>query len=391
MDPIIVLGCSGRSTASTLKDSMWSDISKMLRGATEGTQEERLFSGCALCVRTLDEEIFVTAQGMAERAPAPRMATVNTVWDLASLTKVLCTAPLILKWYAQGKISPDLEIASVLPHAPRGITVAHCLSHSSGYPAWRPFYAAHIEDLLEWDTGICRKDILHRAVSSKAESQPMVQHKYSDIGFLALCAVIEEMSGLPLDEVWRNTLPTAATRGLTWGHPTAAATEQCPVRQHMVTGEVHDLNAAAMGNVSSHAGLFGDVRSVAEAACWPLAGWHGRHPDLPAAAVHHFWTTRGAGTHCLGWDTPSPLGSSASDLWPRDGVGHLGFTGCSIWIAPSQKLVAVFLSNRIHPIVEGGSIPNAPIHPRYRAFKAFRPMLHRKIFQAIQSLPASRA
>jgi len=195
---------------------------------------------------------------------------------------------------------------------------------------------------------------------------------------------LEKHYSAPLEQIWKEELPVEATHGLMWGATEAAATEDCPIRKRMVVGEVHDLNAASMGGVSGHAGLFGDVRSVAAAATWPLRAYHGEIKDLSKDHISDFWKYRGAGTHCLGWDTPSVHGSSASDLWPKYGVGHLGFTGCSLWIAIEEKICVTFLSNRVHPLVEGGSTPFAPLHPRYKAFKEFRPKLHHHIWTALQ-------
>lgn len=361
---------------------MWSPIEDLLTEA----KTNKLFSGCALSIRTLDEELFVTSTGLSELRPNRRIATSDTIWDLASLTKVLCTSHLLLRWAASGKIHVNMPISDVLPEVPKEITIADCLSHSSGYGAWRPFYASHTRKLERWKKGDCRDEILQTVIKSRPESMPMIQHKYSDIGFLILCAFIERMSGLRIDKVWRRDLPVTATRGLYWGNAQAAATEDCPVRNRVVVGEVHDLNAAAMGGVSTHAGLFGSVRSVANAAIWPLRAWYNQDPTIPKTLVEEFWTYRGAGTHCLGWDTPSPLHSSASELWPKDGIGHLGFTGCSFWLSPSLKLAVCFLSNRVHPIVEGGSIPNAPQHPRLKAFKQMRQELHRRIITIFKRL-----
>ena len=229
-------------------------------------------------------------------------------------------------------------------------------------------------------------DVYRRALSAGIEAMPMTQHRSSDIGYIILAAVLEEHYGAPFEQIWREQLPVEATHGLMWGAQNAAATENCPIRKRVVIGEVHDLNAASMGGVSGHAGLFGDVRSVAAAATWPLRAYHGQIRDISKDVITNFWKYRGAGTHCLGWDTPSVHGSSASDLWPKYGVGHLGFTGCSLWIAVEEKICVTFLSNRVHPLVEGGSTPFAPLHPRYKAFKEFRPKLHHHIWTTLQKM-----
>ena len=189
-------------------------------------------------------------------------------------------------------------------------------------------------------------------------------------------------------QLWNEYLPARAKTGLSWGCESemTAATENCPVRQRVVVGEVHDLNAAAMGGISTHAGLFGTADDACRAALWPIANLYGSSGDLRSDTIKAFWKTDIPGRHCLGWDTPSPKGSSASSYWPVSGRGHLGFTGCSIWLAPSHRIAVTFCSNRIHPIVEGGAKPSTIKHPRLLAFKAFRPKLHHLVLKSLNRI-----
>lgn len=359
---------------------MWNEVEQLLY---EGV-EQNLFSGCALCIRTVDEELYVGARGMEQRTPKQHRATIDSIWDIASITKVLCTAHLFLNAASKGHILPSTDLRHYFPDAAPDIKIEHILSHSAGYPAWRPFYSAYIKDLSQWSSGIHKKDIFRRALATSIEAMPLAQHRYSDIGFIILSAVLEKHYGQPLQQVWEEQLPVEATHGLSWGATHAAATEDCPVRKNVVVGSVHDLNAASMGGVSGHAGLFGDVRSVAAASNWPLRVMHNQIGDLDKSLIEHFWKYRGAGSHCLGWDTPSLVGSSASELWPSYAVGHLGFTGCSVWLAIKEGLTVCFLSNRVHPLIEGGAVPFAPPHPRLLAYKKFRPELHRRIWKTLE-------
>ena len=359
---------------------MWNEVEQLLYDGVENN----LFAGCALCIRNVDEEIYVAARGMEQRRPEQIRATTETIWDIASITKVLCTAHVYLQAASQKEILPETALQYYFPEAPPDIKIEHILSHSAGFPAWRPFYSAYLKSISEWKTGIHKTDIFRRAIATNIEAMPLAQHTYSDVGFIILAALLERHYAAPLDTIWANELPVEATHGLLWGSTLAAATEDCPIRKRVVVGEVHDLNAASMGGVSGHAGLFGDVRSVAAAANWPLRSFHGQITDLNKETISHFWRYRGAGSHCLGWDTPSAMGSSASEMWPSFAVGHLGFTGCSVWIAIEEGITVTFLSNRVHPIIEGGAVPYAPPHPRYVAFKQFRPELHRRIWTALR-------
>lgn len=361
---------------------MWSNVEGCLREAIE----QDLFPGCALSIRHQNKEVFLWGIGRSEIYPDEREATEHTIWDLASLTKILCTAPLYLKWVNDGIIDLDEELSSLIPEVPKGVTVRNCLSHSSGYPNWRPLYASVLAEKDSWEKGAVRKKIIQMALKTRLATEPNFEYQYSDLGFIALCAYAEAKFGKQIHILWQKYLPKEARQGLYWGHPNAAATEDCPIRKRVIIGEVHDLNAAAMAGKSSHAGLFGSVSALTAAAYWPLFGYHGVSDDLSRNIVRYFWENKGAGSHCLGWDTPSSSGSSASDAWPRNGVGHLGFTGTSLWIAPDLDLVVGFASNRVHPHIEGGALPGVPLGPKTKAFRAFRPKLHAAIISALSRL-----
>lgn len=360
----------------------WTEVNTLIRTALN----DKLFPGAALHVTRKEAVLRDSVHGYAQIEPKQQMATIETYWDLASLTKILCTAPIFLKLALDGTLPPTTQISSILNDFPSNITVEDCLSHSSGLPSWRPLYAATIRQRELWGTVELRQKILSLACQTPLETMPQTAHRYSDIGFLVLCATLEQLFGMRIDDIWKTVLPEEARSGLTWNPPKerTAATERCPVRGQVVIGEVHDLNAAALGGPSSHAGLFGTAKSVAEAAQWPLR-LRSSNNKPEQLFSEKFLTQHGAGSHVLGWDTPSPQGSSASELWPTDGVGHLGFTGCSVWIAPADEITVVFLSNRVHPEIPGGAVPSSAQHPRSKAFKAFRPKLHRAIWQALHA------
>jgi CubicO group peptidase (beta-lactamase class C family) len=162
------------------------------------------------------------------------------------------------------------------------------------------------------------------------------------------------------------------------GHD-VAPTEHCSVRGRLIVGEVHDLNAFAMGGIAGHAGLFGGIRDLLE-LCFALCaayhgrGVHGRAPLVSREVLREFWQPAGisGSTWRLGWDGPSATGSLAGSLISRRAVGHLSFTGCSLWIDPEQETSVILLCNRIHPKVADG--------PRFRAF---RPAVHDAALQAV--------
>jgi len=226
----------------------------------------------------------------------------DRVYDLASLTKVLCTTELALR---------HLDLENGHPLLPPGVTIAHVLQHTSGWPAWKAFFPARREEVI---AAVLREPLV---------AAPGSVHCYSDLGFIALGAVLEAESGARLDALW--------TGPLRWGDARAEPTG---------APGVHDENARAMEGVAPHAGLFGSAREVAAVVARWLDG------NIPRA--REAFTRRGVGTHALGWDTPNPDGTSSAGPRPPPGaVGHLGFTGTSLWMDPVRGRIAVLLSNRV--------------------------------------------
>ncbi len=363
-----------------LSGQMWSDLDALLVDSVE----DGVLPGCAVCVRTSTEVLHAAAFGQAEIRPRSRPAMRDTPWDLASLTKVLATTPIAMRMAARGVLDLDAPISETLPDAPAGVTARHCLAHVSGLPAWKPLFELAEVRKAGLGSAEARRRVLSRARSVPSVASPGTRYAYSDLGFLLLCAYLEALGGERIDALYAKEVRAPSGCDLRWTWPDAAATEDCPVRKRVVVGEVHDLNAWSMGGWSSHAGLFGTVEAVAAAGAWQLRAWAGASDEgLDPATVRRFWAHTDVGSHHLGWDGVSASGSSAGERWPRDGVGHLGFTGCSLWIAPRQDVVVSVVSNRIHPQIEGGSVPDAPVHPRYAAFRSLRPRLHTAVVDAL--------
>jgi CubicO group peptidase (beta-lactamase class C family) len=249
----------------------------------------------------------------------------DTLFDLASLTKPLCTATLVMK----GALPLDAELRP-------GITVRLALCHATGLPAWK---------LL----GNSREEILETVRNEPLERPPGTASVYSDLGFILLGAAIGD-----LDVLFREKIAKDLEIGFL-----PREKDRCAPAESL-RGIVHDENARAMGGVAGHAGLFGHGRDVAALVL-----------DLFREHDAQFWSPSGipGSTWCLGWDRPSATGSSAGARWPRDGVGHLGFTGCSLWLDPPKQRAVILLSNRVHPTRANERI------------KQFRPVLHDAVVQ----------
>ncbi|MEL6345631.1 MAG: serine hydrolase domain-containing protein [Myxococcota bacterium] len=357
---------------------MWADLEALLQAGVK----DGLFPGCAIAVRSATDEIFSVAVGQAEQTPQPRPATLKTPWDLASITKVLGATPVAMRLMADGRLDLDAPIRERIPDAPEGVTAAHCLSHTSGLPAWRALFE-DFPDPDRWGTDDLRQQALRRAYTTPVFAPPGVAYVYSDLGMMLLCALLEHIGGERIDAVWQREARAAELR---WGWPVAAAaTEDCPARGRVLVGEVHDLNTAVLGGASTHAGLFGPVEAVAAAAAWQLRAWMGEAGEgLSPAVVRRFWSHRAVGSHHLGWDGVTPGKSTAGDRWPLTGVGHTGFTGGVLWIAPEKDVVVAFCSNRVHPHVEGGARPGAT-GPKTAAFRALRPKVFTAVVEALEA------
>jgi CubicO group peptidase (beta-lactamase class C family) len=221
------------------------------------------------------------------------------------------------------------------------------------------------------------------AAAEAPEAAPGARAVYSDLNFILLDWIIERVTGRPGDAVFSEWLTAAlglespcfvdlkspATAASARRGRTFAATERCPWRRRTLVGEVHDDNAYAMGGVSGQAGLFGTIGDVAALAEAWLGSFLGRSGPFEPRLVRRFWqrSSLPGSTRALGFDTPSPGASQAGSRFGPRTVGHLGFTGTSLWIDPDSDVITVLLTNRVHP-TRGND-----------AIKRFRPVLHERV------------
>jgi len=284
-------------------------------------------------------------------------------YDLASVTKCLVGASVAASLVANGRLALDVPVAERIEGVDPRITLRHLLHHTSGLPAWNDFYERIPH---AWGTHRARRLILDAAATTRVQAPPGSSHCYTDIGFLVLTDLLERAGEAPLETLFEERiLRPSGVSDLHWGWPRAAATEECPVRGHVVEGTVHDLNCAAMGGVSAHAGLFGTATSVAALGQALLDAVLGADNGLPGSTLAQFWsTTSGKGSHRLGFDSISDGYTSTGRWFPSDTVGHLGYTGTSLWISPFRRTVVALLTNRVHPV------------DRKKAIRKARPRIH---------------
>ncbi len=317
------------------------------------------------------------------RIDPERVVSTRTPYDLASVTKPLVGAGVAAALAQRGALDLDAPVADHLREVDGRVTARMLLQHSAGYPAWAPLYEQVDREL--WGSGEARHQILTLARRAPLVREPGASATYSDLGFLVLCQLLERITSARIDALFERFVRGPSGVDLRWGWPPrdgeepAAATEDCPVRGGVVEGVVHDLNAFAMGGVSTHAGLFGTAHEVARlgALLQDPSQVPGREGALcePLCDVRPFWPARGPGSHGLGWDGVTRGGyTSTGARWPDDGVGHLGYTGTSLWLAPSQALTVAILTNRVHPV--DGAAHKA-------AIRSARPLLHDAVWDEL--------
>lgn len=284
-------------------------------------------------------------------ADSPAVAA-ETVYDLASLTKVVASTSMAMLLFERGVLDLEATVAGILPEFRHGedcrraqVTLRMLLAHSSGLPCYLRLY----------QSARGREAVLGAACAAPLGASPGARAEYSDIGFIVLGEALARLADEPLDRFCQREVFGPLGMNSTGFRPPAEWKERIPptvddkdFRQRVVQGEVHDENASAVGGVAGHAGLFGAARDLATFAHVLLKG--GR-PILRAETISLFTRheTAPPGTsRALGWDTPSSPSQSGKHFSPRS-FGHLGYTGTSLWIDPERQLSVTLLTNRTWP------------------------------------------
>ncbi len=337
--------------------------------------------GCVVRARQGEALAYEGAFGTACVSPQHHEARLDTIYDLASLTKVMATTPAVLLLVASGKLRLDQPVADVLPafqeHGKSEITIRHLLTHSSGLRPWRAYFAdlrerelRRGEQLLATSAG--RESVIQRILRSAPVHDPGEASVYGDLGFIVLGAVVEQASAEGLDEFCRRRIFEPLGMGETHFNPVPfesdrsryAATEQCEWRDKIVWGEVHDSNAWAMGGVAGHAGLFGTSKDVLRFGCEMIAAERGDSEIFPAGLAREFFRRQDLtpdSDWALGWDTPTPGSSTSGRHFSKRSIGHTGFTGTSLWIDLEKGAVVVLLSNRVHLLAKKSRFALRPL------------------------------
>ena len=341
--------------------------------------ERDAFPGAALAVAHQGK--LVVSQGFGRFTYDDSAATVepDTVFDIASITKVFATTTMAMMLFERGALRLDSTVSQLLPEfvslSPphqrqkrEAVTVHMLLTHSSGLPAY--------EKLFEFAHG--KKELLRAAMTTPLTAMPGVRAEYSDIGFILLGEILERIAGEPLDEFAQRRIFERIGLTRTWFVPSLEVRSQIPptendrtFRKRIIQGEVNDENAWVMDGVSGHAGMFASATDIATFAECLLQGGAPLVKNTTLALFTRREDSPPGTSRGLGWDTPSYPSSSGTRFAPTS-YGHLGFTGTSLWIDPKRHLSVTFLTNRTWPDRSSQLI------------REVRPRLHDAIVEAIE-------
>ena len=328
----------------------------------------------------------VSVRGYAVLRPERLPMARETIFDLASLTKPLATTTALLWLVHDGAVGLDDPVSKYLPlfseRDKDGVTLRHLLTHSSGLKPWRAFHELLLEKERKtgeqlMTTPAAREFVIDRVLRSGLVHESGAAAVYGDLDFIALGAVVEAVAHCGLDAFcqerifaplgMRDTFFAPLTDGARPDESArrrVAATENCPWRERVLWGEVHDPNAWAMGGVSGHAGLFSSADDVMRFAQVILDVWHARSDALPRDLLRSFTERQelpSGSDWALGWDTPTLASSSSGRHFSPRSIGHLGFTGTSLWIDLEREVVVVMLTNRVHQVAKKSRFDLRPI------------------------------
>ena len=376
---------AGAQTRERLRDTLQAVLDQAVRDSA--------FPGGIAVVGDAAGATVTVAAGTLEWGGSAR-PDEHTLWDLASLTKVVGTTTAAMRLVAVGKLALDAPVQRYVPRWTgrnmERVTVRHLLLHSSGLPAGRPLYrladarAAH-------DT----------VYTTPLDTVPGARMLYSDLGIIILGDIIQALTGESLDAHLDRTIFQPLGMRETMYRPPAgllwriAPTELDPWRGRVVRGEVHDENAFMLGGVAPHAGLFSSAHDLARFARMYLDGGTLDTARVLDPEIIRLFTTvadRTFSSRALGWDTPDGRNSAGTRMSSR-AFGHTGFTGTSIWIDPEPGVFVLLLTNRVNPsranarifrvrpevadaamsVILGGASPRSPDPSRHPPLEGQRP------------------
>ncbi len=356
-------------------------------GILEEAIAARTFPGCSLAVTFRGELVAHKALGRFTYDPSSPEVTTASIFDLASLTKVVATTAMAMILYERGLLDLEAPVTAIVPEFARAledgalaeddrrrreVTLRMLLAHSSGLPAYEKLFL-HARN---------REDLLRAAFATPVSATPGTRSEYSDIGFIILGVALERLADESLHTFCQREIfgPLGMTH--TTFTPTPDLKDSIPptaddrpendrtFRHRVIQGEVQDENASVLGGVAAHAGLFSTAENL---AIFAHAMLNGGYPILRSSTVELFARRESAPeatSRALGWDTPS-MPSQSGKYFSSRSFGHLGYTGTSLWIDAERQLSITLLTNRTWPDCQN------------QAIKQVRPAFHDAVMEAL--------
>jgi len=341
-----------------------------------GGCQQKAFPGAAFAVARSGNTVLQGAVGRFKYDEASDDVTLSTIFDIASLTKVVATTSIAMLLYQRGQLDLEQPVTDILPEFgqtdPRRklVTVEMLLTHSSGLPAYVKLF----------EQANAQQSLLGMALQVPLEHSPEHRAEYSDIGFILLGELLERISGEALDRFSRREVFVPLKVQSTCFRPGRNLRARIPptrddqdFRGRVIQGEVHDENASAMGGVAGHAGLFSNTTDLMNFSASMLGlGVEVFHAETIERFTRRQTVPSGT-SRALGWDTPSPPSQSGRHFSPRS-FGHLGYTGTSLWIDAERNIAITLLTNRTWPANQSQLI------------KQIRPAFHDAVMEEVLKL-----
>jgi len=337
---------------------------------------DRAFPGAVVLIWKDGKILYEKAYGNYTYDSKSNRVTAQSIYDLASLTKVIATTTAAMICYDRKLFSLDDKVVKFIPEFGNNnkekITIRNLLLHNSGLTAWVKFY----------DRGLNANDVLNEIYSSKLEFVPGTKTVYSDLGVITLAKIIEKITHKSLDAFCNDEIFIPLGMNSTFFNPADSIKKLCAPteidnywRMKTLQGEVHDETSAMLHGVAGHAGLFSTAKDISKLMAMLIKdGLYDGKQIINKTTIELFTKKYSdESTRALGWDTKSETGSSAGDLFSANSFGHTGFIGTSIWADPVRNLFVVFLTNRVYPTRDNLKILKV------------RPELHNAVIRSIEN------
>jgi len=349
----------------------FNDVDRVINKAIE----DKSFPGGVVLVWKDGKTNYEKAYGNYTYDPQSERVYPHTLYDLASLTKVVATTTAAMICYDRDLFSLDDKVIKYIPefvvNDKENITIKNLLLHNSGLPAWKKFYGRELK----------YNDVINEIYSSELEYKTGEKTVYSDLGIITLGKIIEKVSGKTLDVFCKDEIFIPLKMNGTFYNPDNSLKKLCAPtetdnywRMKTLQGEVHDETSAILNGVAGHAGLFSTADDLAKLMSVLLNKGKINQKIFIQQNTIELFTKRTSkeSTRAIGWDTKSDSGSSAGKYFSKNSFGHTGYTGTSIWADPDRNLFVVFLTNRVYPTRENTKI------------KKVRPQLHNAVIKSIE-------